>query len=251
MIQENDVLQTLAIVTRAVDYHESDRILTLFSGEHGRIDVLSRGCRKTTGRLLSCSQPFCYGEFQLKKHRGRYLLTGCTIRESYFPLCQSIEALAAGTYLLNLTEEAAEHDEESSALFELLLMCLSHLAYAQHLPPSDVAMVFLTRFTDLIGFRPELEQCIHCGCEAGEVIYFDAQYGGICCPKCSCRSMYAFPVRPQAIRALQCFLQMDLHRLSELKLTEATRGELRRILETYASHHLEKRFKAERFLFTT
>ena len=39
-------ITTNAIVLRRADYRENDRMLTLFSPTHGRIDALARGCRR-------------------------------------------------------------------------------------------------------------------------------------------------------------------------------------------------------------
>ena len=39
-------LNTPALVIRRADYSDYDRMVTLFSPEHGRIDAIARGCRK-------------------------------------------------------------------------------------------------------------------------------------------------------------------------------------------------------------
>ena len=52
------------IVTRYVNYRESDRILSIFTIEQGRVDAKARGCRRPTSPLLPAAQPFVYGEFE-------------------------------------------------------------------------------------------------------------------------------------------------------------------------------------------
>ena len=54
-----------AIVLRAVNYRDSDRMLTLFSPVFGRIEAKARGCRKPKARLLAASEPFALWEYTL------------------------------------------------------------------------------------------------------------------------------------------------------------------------------------------
>ena len=71
---------TQAIVTGYTDYRDEDRMLTLFSAERGRIDCKARNCRKPTSKLLSCAQPFVFGEFELFVNNERITVNGCDVR---------------------------------------------------------------------------------------------------------------------------------------------------------------------------
>jgi DNA repair protein RecO (recombination protein O) len=53
------------IVTRYVNYRESDRILSIFTIDHGRIDAKARGCRKPQSPLVNVCQPFVFGQFEI------------------------------------------------------------------------------------------------------------------------------------------------------------------------------------------
>ena len=53
------------IVTRYANYRESDRILSIFTIERGRIDVKARGCRKPQSPLVNVCQPFVFGQFEI------------------------------------------------------------------------------------------------------------------------------------------------------------------------------------------
>ena len=55
--------KVLGVVTRAVNYRDHDRILTLVTRERGKLTATARGCRKPQSKLLTAASPFCYGEY--------------------------------------------------------------------------------------------------------------------------------------------------------------------------------------------
>ena len=48
-------ITTPAIVLRTVDYGEADRVVTLFTREHGKLSALARGARKSVKRFGAAS----------------------------------------------------------------------------------------------------------------------------------------------------------------------------------------------------
>ena len=67
--------KTDAIVIRAIDYKESDRLLTLFTPLRGKVTAGIRGVRKPKAKLNFASQPFCFAEYVLAEKGGRYTVT--------------------------------------------------------------------------------------------------------------------------------------------------------------------------------
>ena len=124
-------LTVSAIVLRGVNYRDNDRMLTLLTPSLGRIDVLSRGCRRPKSPLLSASEVFCTGEYVLFSQHDKNVLTTCTLHDSFYPLRLDYGLLSCGAYMLNLAEAAAQPGEDASALFWLLVKTLHRLAYGK------------------------------------------------------------------------------------------------------------------------
>lgn len=170
------------IVLRYANYRENDRMLTLLSPRRGRIDALCRGCRRPRSPLLSCSELFSLGEYQLLEKNGRMTVTSALLTESFYPLRQDFDRLACGTYLLNLAEAAAQPGEEAQELFLLLLHALSRLTFSDQ-PWKPLLAGFLLHYANTLGYKPRLEHCVTCGRRIlpEEKITFDMEAGGVCC----------------------------------------------------------------------
>ena len=178
---------TQGIVLRRTDWREHDRILTLLTPRHGRIDVLSRGCRRPKSPLMPASELFVNGEYTLFQNHEHYTLTGCSLEDTFYPLRMDPYRLTCASYMAALCAEGAQPGQEAVSLYALLLRSLYHLAYDQDKDALGVTTCFLLQFADACGYRPRLKYCTHCGAllnlEKGAV--WDAGGGGLCCDGCA------------------------------------------------------------------
>lgn len=238
-------ISTHAIVLRHVNYRDNDRMLTLFSPALGRIDALARGCRKTRSALSGATELFCAGEYQLYRKGERCTVTGCAIRESYYPLREDYGRLVHGAYLLELCEAMVQPGEEHPALFAHLLDALARLAYGADGPAALTAAALL-RFAEVQGYRPSLDRCARCGAalDAEAPAGFDAQAGGALCAAC-------FAGVPRVGKDTLRFLRAAQRLPGEEKLPGAPAGaaeEALRLMRAYMEGRVERAIKAGNFL---
>ena len=52
-----------ALMLRAVDYNENDKILTLLTAENGKISAGIKGVKKAAAKLKFAAQPFCFAKY--------------------------------------------------------------------------------------------------------------------------------------------------------------------------------------------
>lgn len=211
-------ITTNAIVLRRADYRENDRMLTLFSPNLGRIDALSRGCRRQKSPLMAASEVFCSGEYVLYQTGERTSVVSCAVSDTFYPLRADFDRLAHGMYALELCAAAVQPDQENERLFMLLLRSLAHLCYGET-QPRRVSAVFLMGMTSLLGFRPQVGRCARCGrgidLNIGQpdapIGAFSGEAGGVLCPVCGagerCRVntrsvMYLQNIMKQGVKSL-------------------------------------------------
>ena len=219
-----------AIVTGYTDYRDNDRMLTLFSMERGRIDCKARNCRKPTAPLLSCAQPFVFGEFELFFHNDRVTVNGCELKEAFYPLREDVDRFLIASAITRLTSAVIERESPDAELFSLLYHVLSFLCYSAS-EPKDLLIAFLTRFLDHTGFRPSLTRCAVCrrDVRADAVLYSSAKAGGAVCGACPHEGK---PVSKTALEAMRRILLLDNEGLVRVALKEPLQKELLSILRS-------------------
>ena len=155
-------LTTNAIVVRSVPYRDNDRMLTLFSPEQGRIEAVCRGCRRIKSPLRAAAELFCTGEYVLYTGGDHAGVISCMIADSYYALREDYDRLSHASYALELCTAVIQPEQENARLFYLLQQTLAHLCYGET-APRRITAVFLMGMTSLIGFRPQVGRCVHCG----------------------------------------------------------------------------------------
>lgn len=177
-------LVTNGLVIRRADYADYDRMITLFTPEHGRIDAIVRGCKRPKSPLMNAAEPFCAGEYQLYFSKERYSVSQCQITDSFYNIREDYDRLMHGVYWLNLLEAAAMPDMPAPTLFMISLRALAFLNYSD-LPPTMLTMAFEMHYMAQQGMRPMMHQCVKCGRPVDGDARFDMERGGAVCNACA------------------------------------------------------------------
>ncbi|MBR3927948.1 MAG: DNA repair protein RecO [Clostridia bacterium] len=181
----NSSLTTPAIVLRRADWRDYDRMVTLFTPEHGRIDAVVRGCRKPKSPLLNAAEPFCAGEYQLLRVKDRVTVTQARITNGFFELRSDYDRLLHGAFWLKLLSEVVVEDEPNEALFRMTLDALAYLTHSE-LPAPLLTAMFEMQLWRLTGFSPNVLECVVCRTPSDKTaLRFDAQKGGCVCAFCA------------------------------------------------------------------
>jgi len=223
------------LVLRYANYRDNDRILTILSREAGLISATARGCRRPKSPLLGASELFVYGEFVLFENRGRYSVNEAEIKESFYTLREDVSRFAAAMAMLTVAEKGAT-DQKNEELFDTLYYCLSYTAYAP-VKPGDMAVCFLLKALDDLGFRPSLTHCAICNRDlrGDRQIRFAPAQGGAVCDGHGMGS----GVQAISLEAARRILLLNKDELQRAVLPEAVRKELLLYLGEYAETMLE------------
>src|SRR5947209_8573031 len=81
---------------------ETDRILTLYTREHGKLGAVAKGARRSGSRLSGATEPFTESRFLLATGRSLDIVTQCEVRQSFPGLRTDLEMLARATYFCEL-----------------------------------------------------------------------------------------------------------------------------------------------------
>jgi len=224
--------KVLCVVTRSVNYRDHDRILTLVSREKGRITATARGCRKPQSKLLTAASPFCYGEYVLNERDGRFYVSQCTVRETFYNLRLRPEALYAANFVCAATEEFANPEEPYIKQFSLLLHTLSLLCNEEY-PVEGVLAFFMAKLLHFEGYGLSMDRCAICQREEN-LRYMDLELGGAVCSRCGGGRPDLFPMGEHELRLLALLPSIPSGGYqAAAPLLEAYHKNIRPLLESY------------------
>ena len=231
--------KTTAVVLRGRTYGEADRILTLYTGERGKIDAIAKGARRTKSHLAGRLE---FGnEVQLGMHRGRNLdvVVSADIIAPHWQRLVQPERYAAANIIIELIDAFCEPDLPQPEIYALLTAALG--AVAQSEDPLSLLARFSMRLLDALGLAPPVDTCVHCGAPLDGSAWLDAEHGGFGCEKCRVNWREVLCLDADDLRNLQAVGAPPGGRVQPA-LRAAPRAA--RAIEALVNHHLGRRPKA-------
>lgn len=245
-------LITPAIVLRAVNYGESDRIVTLFGRDTGSLSALARGARKSQRRFAGGLGLCAVGTATLRERPGADILTfeQFDLSSPHGALGADVARIAHAGYAAELVGKLCAPRQVEAAVYDAAVAFLDLLdrdgASAERL------RVFELTLLGALGFGPVLETCAACGGArfggrpSSEMAFrWDPDRGGAICVACA-----------RGGRPLSAPVRQALVRLAATPLAEATLEPLpadvnrgcREALLEIVMHHLHGPLKSVEFI---
>lgn len=198
-------LRDEAVVLRAYRSGEADRVVVLWTRDHGKVRAIAKGVRKPTTKIGGGIEPLAHVRIFLASGRGELKIVRQVEQvRRYAHVHAEYERLTAGMAILEAVDAMPAEDIADEAVFELLVRTLATLDDVTY-PPTLVPAAFYLRLLAHDGSAPVLDECAHCG-SPGPLVAFDAAVGGALCA--SCRSGRS--VTPEALGLLQRVCGGDL-----------------------------------------
>jgi DNA repair protein RecO (recombination protein O) len=242
------VLKVEAVVLEHHEWGEADRLLTLFTREHGRMRAVAKGARRIRSRKAGHLEPFTRVALVLARGRDLWIVTQAETLEANLALHGDLEGIGYASYVVELLERLTYEEGPNPNLYRLLVDTLRRLDENLD-PPGLILRYFELHILDLAGFRPELSECIACRQPIQpEDQYFSSMLGGVLCPACGKLEPSARPISMNALRYLRHLQRSTYAEARRARPTPAVAAEMERILQDYLTYILEARLNSPEFL---
>ncbi len=236
-----------AVVLHHLDYGETDRILTLFTLEYGKIKAIAKGVRRINSRKAGHLEPFTQVQLFLARGRDLAIITQAETINPFLKIKDNLQLTGYAAYMVELLERFTFEEGENHALYNLLIESLTRL---EENPNSHtVVHYYEVRLMDLLGFRPDLNSCTVCGKTVQPADqFFSVHGGGVICPHCGKNNPEAWPVSMEALKYFRHFQRSKYSQVKVLNIPDAAEKELRSLVERYLTYLLERNLKTPQFI---
>jgi DNA repair protein RecO (recombination protein O) len=242
--------RTTGFVLRAIDYGESDRIVTFYTREFGKLKGIAKGARRSKKRFANAIEIFSCSTviFSRRSRQGLALIENCDVVNHYPGIREDLEKTLTASYMIELTDQFTVEGKKSVQLFSLLEAFLGLVNEGVH--SDETTRFFEIRLLKLSGYDPVLERCIVCNSSVDRIESpcFNPIDGGIRCLKCRQNNLSFIPVSIGTIKALLLGKEIDINRIHRLNLSQQSLRESREILSSFIKHTLGKELRSVRVL---
>lgn len=231
-------LKTEAIVLRSIRYGEADRVLHLYTVNHGRLAAIAKGVRRSRSRFGARVEPFFHVRAVL--HQGRSELatvTGVDTIAANPQLREHAETLDAAARACDAVGRLFETSDPHPEVFRLLANQLALLNGDCLHARTASGLAFRLKLLLAAGIVPQLSACVACG-DREHLRAFSAAAGGVVCGACEAS---AFPLDEQSYRFLVEALGAPLAGAPDA--SERVLRQVERAITETAEHHAQVRLR--------
>ncbi|OGQ27673.1 MAG: DNA repair protein RecO [Deltaproteobacteria bacterium RIFCSPHIGHO2_02_FULL_42_44] len=242
--------KTEAIVLKSMDYGESDRIITFYTLEFGKVKGIAKGARNSKKRFVNNLEPFSYINLLFFQKQGRDLVIveQAEVIRRFDTLTADLERFAFACYCLELLNEMTLEEQKNIKVFELLVKFLIMLNGGAGI--KTIVMFFQIKLFSLLGYYPHLDTCIVCKNIPTDdnKVFFSTARSGILCFVCGDQEKSLIPVSQGTVKFLILAARIDIEKAERIDMAEWAAKECEKVIGDFIIHHLGKELKSKKFI---
>ncbi len=233
-----------AVVLKVFDHGESDKIVTLYCRDTGKVTGIAKGAKKSTKRFVNKLEIFSELEICYGKNRNSSLvyITEADLLNPYFTLRSDYNCYIAASLIIELVTIWTRENDVDENLYSLLTWTLNCLNDGRPILPNII--FFLTKLFNITGYRPYLSGCSKCGqlVSTDGFFSFNTLRNGLLCGVCSqgAFSATSIPLSLSTIKLLQNSQDLPLEKLNRLRFSKSSTREAITLLKKYGEHLLQR-----------
>ena len=232
------------LIIREQTIGESDRLVTLLTGDLGLVRAFVRRAKTIKNQNLSATSLFVYGEFSLYRGRDAYVVDAAQPIEMFFDLRADIERLALAQYFAQLTYFLGAEEQPAPETLRLVLNAL-HLLCKGEKDMRIVKAAVEMRMLTLGGYMPNLLACYRCGTYESDPMFFDIEEGCLYCKDCF--RNHAITVPLGVVSALRYICLADIVKVFSFSLTDENLDILCDVSEKYLISRIDHKLTTLEF----
>lgn len=187
-------------------YGEADRVLTVFTEDLGKIQVLARGIRRGKSKLAGILELFSLVQLELVRGKTWDVVIGAHALNSFLRLRADFKKVSfahfSAEFIDKFTEEGGQ-DRKLYALFRNLFLNLDKFVRGK-----DYLWALISdewRMLEYLGVMPRLTHCAGCGSSLSGAKILSLGEGGLYCGDCASQAgLFDFVPKEVAEILLSC-----------------------------------------------
>ena len=232
----------LGIVLAKENWRENDQIISFYSQESGKVEILVRGARKINSKLAPLvSEPFALLDLVIVSGKNHAHLIGGEVKEHFKEIGKEERKIIQTNALLKRINQLIKTQPDKK-IFSLILKFLRKI---NQLPLNKIQIVnnaFLIKFLAFLGYCPEVKTCLFCHQTPQEKeLFFNLDKGGIVCLKHDLednQNNQSLKINQNVLETLQKLLYKDFDSLIKQEFIQKDLQTAGQIIKKFFDWHL-------------
>ena len=218
--------KTKAIIIKAIDYKENDKLIWAYCEELGKITFIAKGAKKSKSKNLSLTLPLCFGEYIFFKGRNLYNLQEGKIINSFQGLLNNLDKLTYSSYVCELIDICVQDSEVNKTLFREFITCL-YLLNTDAMDYELLIRAFELRLLSATGYGLEFDKFCICKRSIGTSDYISlSHFGGVCV---ECNKEHGLYISRAGYNALRFLNNTPMDKIYRLNVNKDIKKQIEKV----------------------
>lgn len=233
------IVKTEGIVLNREMFRSTSKIISLFSKDYGRLELLAKGGFDPKKGWAGSLEPFAFSEVVFYRREGKeyYLISDITLIFDFFHFRQDEKRFYFAYLLSSFIIKNLPREIKQLSLYQLFL---STLFLLDREGQESFLYAFLLKASVLLGYQPNLFSCLRCA-KRLDSFFFSSDKGGFLCRVCQEGKGIDFQSREA--KKLKELLLLPQREIGKIELGEKEK----KAIQDFLAHHLNFFFPANPF----
>lgn len=226
------------------DRGEADQLLTIYTKDFGKLEVLARAIRKITSKLRQGTEIFYLSEIEFVQGKTYKTLTDAVLIGKFKNIRRDLRRLRVAYKISEVFDELVRAPEKDPKIWRLLKEVFGKLddweiGNSENWKLKIIYYYFFWNLLSILGYGPELYSCAVCQKKLQiEKLFFSPKEGGVICSKCQKKleSTIEGGIEADTIKILRIILKKDLVFAFRLRIENSHLKSLSKISREYFSY---------------
>ncbi|PIR94640.1 DNA repair protein RecO [Candidatus Falkowbacteria bacterium CG10_big_fil_rev_8_21_14_0_10_39_11] len=180
----NSTYKTIGIVIKRKDWRENDSLFSFYTQDFGKVEAIATSSKKITSKLAGHLSSFGLVDLMIARGKRIDRLAQARLIQK-FP-CDNIQDYKFFTSLIEFLDKAIVGHEADPAIWSLLTKTVdSYISNPNQDYQAVLKLLFYLKTIEILGYRPELYQCVICQKNNVTHPYFSFINNGLVCKTCN------------------------------------------------------------------
>jgi DNA repair protein RecO (recombination protein O) len=247
MPNQERTFRSEAIVISHKDWGEADRMLWLYTRKLGKVQAIAKGVRKMRSRKAGHLEPFTCSNLMFARGRSFLIVTQAETLAPFLDLREDLLKVGYAAYVSELLDRFTYEEDDNHLIYQLLKDTLTRIDGEPE--PYPAVRYFEIHLLDLLGYKPELTNCVNCdSLIQPEDQFFSISLGGVVCPRCGSHIQDARPISMNTLKYLRHFQRSSYQEAARATLSSELNRDLEHFLQRYITYILERDLNTPAFI---
>ena len=190
---------------------------------------------------MAGSQLLCFGEYVLRKSNDMYTIQSSDPIEIFYPIRVDLDKLNYAATIVKIITDVTTENQNNYHILKLFLNTLYIISESDK-NLDFILSVFRMRLLKILGFAPNVDECVSCG-EKEKLTEFSIKDDGFKCESCSRLDKSSIKLSEGSKYAIIYSLKADSKKLYSFNIVDTSLKEFELISRLYFNEKLEREYK--------